>query len=73
MPQERVGQLRGLTDSLRPRAGLVVAGCEDTEAGRGVDSREQREFTEFYSGSYVRLRKQLFAVTGDLAEAEDVL
>jgi DNA-directed RNA polymerase specialized sigma24 family protein len=38
-----------------------------------VDSQELREFTEFYSGSYVRLRKQLFAVTGDLAEAEDVL
>ena len=38
-----------------------------------MDSREHRELTEFYSGSYVRLRKQLFAVTGDLAEAEDVL
>ena len=40
---------------------------------RDMNSQEQREFTEFYSGSYVRLRKQLFAVTGDLAEAEDVL
>jgi RNA polymerase sigma-70 factor, ECF subfamily len=38
-----------------------------------VNSQEQREFTEFYSASYVRLRKQLFAVTGDLAEAEDAL
>jgi RNA polymerase sigma-70 factor (ECF subfamily) len=38
-----------------------------------VKSQEEREFTEFYSASYLRLRKQLFAVTGDLAEAEDAL
>jgi DNA-directed RNA polymerase specialized sigma24 family protein len=50
-----------------------VARCKDAEPRRGVNSQEQREFTEFYSASYVRLRKQLFAVTGDLAEAEDAL
>jgi RNA polymerase sigma-70 factor (ECF subfamily) len=50
-----------------------VAGCEDAEPRPAVNSQEHREFTEFYSASYVRLRRQLFAVTGDLAEAEDVL
>jgi RNA polymerase sigma-70 factor (sigma-E family) len=31
------------------------------------------EFAAFYAGSYHRLLGQLFAVTGDLAEAENVL
>ena len=31
------------------------------------------EFADFYAGSYRRLLGQLFAVTGDLAEAENVL
>ncbi|HKE98136.1 MAG TPA: SigE family RNA polymerase sigma factor [Actinomycetes bacterium] len=31
------------------------------------------EFAEFYAGSYRRLLRQLFAITGDLAEAEDSL
>jgi RNA polymerase sigma-70 factor (ECF subfamily) len=31
------------------------------------------EFAAFYAGSYRRLLGQLFAVTGDLAEAENVL
>jgi RNA polymerase sigma-70 factor, ECF subfamily len=31
------------------------------------------KFAEFYTASYRRLLQQLFAVTGDLAEAEDVL
>ena len=30
-------------------------------------------FTELYTASYPRLLRQLFAVTGDLAEAEDVV
>ena len=55
------------------RAVRHVAGCEDAEPRPGVNSQEHREFTEFYSASYVRLRRQPLAVTGDLAEAEDVL
>jgi len=43
------------------------------DTGAIVDSRERQEFTEFYHASYPRLRRQLFAVTGDLAEAEDAL
>jgi RNA polymerase sigma-70 factor (sigma-E family) len=31
------------------------------------------EFADFYAGSYRRLLGQLFAVTGDLAEAENLL
>jgi RNA polymerase sigma-70 factor (sigma-E family) len=31
------------------------------------------EFADFYAGSYHRLLGQLFAVTGDLAEAENLL
>lgn len=38
-----------------------------------MDSQQRREFTDFYHASYQRLRRQLFAATGDLAEAEDVL
>ncbi|MDT0345169.1 SigE family RNA polymerase sigma factor [Streptomyces litchfieldiae] len=42
----------------------------DAPRGRGVD---EREFDAFYTASVGRLTGQLYAMTGDLAEAQDVV
>ena len=41
--------------------------------GEGGDALDREEFTSFYASSFPRLVGQLYAMTGDQAEAQDVV
>jgi RNA polymerase sigma-70 factor, ECF subfamily len=41
--------------------------------GEGGDALDREEFTSFYTASFQRLVGQLYAMTGDQAEAQDVV
>jgi RNA polymerase sigma-70 factor (ECF subfamily) len=64
-----------------PIGGQVAAGSRSGFNGRrsavGVDRRPEtvspEEFTDFYAASFRRLVGQLFAMTGDAAEAQDAV
>ena len=41
--------------------------------GKGGDAVEREEFADFYAASFQRLVGQLYAMTGDQSEAQDVV
>jgi RNA polymerase sigma-70 factor (ECF subfamily) len=52
---------------------VEVVSCPPPDAAKGAPLRDAQSFEEFYAAVFNRLVGQLFLVTGDLQEAEDVV